>query len=206
MATPTYSDVISQINAYIVANGNNEITANVLNPILKIITDFTNNNIGNLEELTTSENNTVVEAINSIKIDFDNLVNNGVQLHTGFEDPNVTPPATYNYADFFMQLDSLDNSPMLLWQWNGFEWTSDDVVPTPEDIIGKISFGRILSPQQDFEIPIGKIAYIAYVNNAVWYPNDPSLASETNTFTQIDNVVSFKTIRPANNLIIIYYK
>lgn len=55
MATPTYSDVISQINTYIVANGNNEITANVLNPILKIMTNFTNNNIGDLDDLTTDE-------------------------------------------------------------------------------------------------------------------------------------------------------
>lgn len=124
MATPTYADVINQINTYIIANGNNEITANVLNPILQIITDFTNNNIGDLEDLTTSENETVVASINSLKTDFDNLSNNGVQLYTGYDDPNVTPPPVFNYADFFMQLDISDDSPIILWQFNGFEWVT----------------------------------------------------------------------------------
>lgn len=128
MATPTYADVINQINTYIIANGNNEITANVLNPILQIITDFTNNNIGDLNDLTTSANETVVASINSLKTDFDNLSNNGVQLYTGYDDPNVTPPPVFNYADFFMQLDSFDDSPVLLWQFNGFEWVTSMIV------------------------------------------------------------------------------
>lgn len=128
MATPTYADVINQINTYIIANGNNEITANVLNPILKIITDFTNNNIGDLNDLTTSENETVVSAINSLKTDFDNLSNNGVQLYTGYDDPNVTPPPVFNYADFYMQLDISDDSPVLLWQFNGFEWVTGMII------------------------------------------------------------------------------
>lgn len=128
MATPTYADVINQINTYIIANGNNEITANVLNPILQIITDFTNNNIGDLEDLTTSENETVVASINSLKTDFDNLTNNGVQLYTGYDDPNITPPPAFTYADFFMQLDISDDSPVLLWQFNGFEWVTGMIV------------------------------------------------------------------------------
>lgn len=128
MATPTYADVINQINTYIIANGNNEITANVLNPILQIITDFTNNNIGDLNDLTTSENETVVASINSLKTDFDNLTNNGVQLYTGYDDPNVTPPPVFTYADFFMQLDISDDSPVLLWQFNGFEWVTGMVI------------------------------------------------------------------------------
>lgn len=127
MATPTYAEVFAQINTYIVANGNNEITANVLNPILDAILDFANNNIGDLDTLTTDEKNSVVEAINSLKQNFDNLVNNGVQLYTGIADPNVTPPPTYNYADFYMQLD-IDSNPVYLWQWNGFEWTTSMVV------------------------------------------------------------------------------
>lgn len=122
MATPLYATVLAQINTYIVANGNNEITANVLNPVLKIMLDFANNNIGDLSTLTTDEKNSIVDAINSLKQNFDNLVNNGVQLHTGVPDPNDTPPTTYNYADFYMQLDSEDSTPVQLWQYNGFEW------------------------------------------------------------------------------------
>jgi len=143
MATPTYAEVFAQINTYIVANGNNEITANVLNPILDAILDFANNNIGDLDNLTTDEKNSVVEAINSLKQNFDDLVNNGVQLYTGIDDPNVTPPPTYNYADFYMQLD-IDSLPVKLWQWNGFIWTdaseepatSSDNVENNSDIPG----------------------------------------------------------------------
>lgn len=131
MATPTYAQVLTQINTYIVANGNNEITANVLNPILQIMTNFTNNNIGDLSTLTTDEKNSIVEAINSLKQNFDDLVNNGVQLYTGIDDPNTTPPPTYNYADFYMQLD-IDSLPVQLWQWNGFVWTDSSDEPATQ--------------------------------------------------------------------------
>jgi len=131
MATPLYATVLGQINTYIVANGNNEITANVLNPILALMLDFANNNIGDLDTLTTDEKNSVVEAINSLKQNFDDLVNNGVQLYTGIDDPNVTPPPTYNYADFYMQLD-IDSLPVKLWQWNGFVWTDASEEPATE--------------------------------------------------------------------------
>lgn len=123
MATPTYAQVISQINTFIVANGNNEITANVLNPILVLLTDFTNNTIGNLNDLTTDQKDTIVASINSLKNNFNNLTNNGVQLYTGMGDPNVTPPPTYKPADFFLQVDS-DELPVNLWQYNGFVWAS----------------------------------------------------------------------------------
>lgn len=131
MALPTYETALSQINTYIVANGNNEITANVLNPVLKSMLDFANNNIGDLDTLTTDEKNTIVEAINSLKENFDNLVNNGVQLYTGINNPNDTSPPTYNYADFYMQVD-IDSLPVKLWQWNGFVWTDASEEPATE--------------------------------------------------------------------------
>lgn len=131
MATPIYATVIGQINTYIVANGNNEITANVLNPILVLLADFANNNIGDLNTLTTDQKNSVVEAINSLKQNFDDLVNNGVQLYTGINDPNDVPPPTYKYADFYMQVD-IDSLPVKLWQWNGFIWTDASQEPQTE--------------------------------------------------------------------------
>lgn len=131
MATPTYATALSQINTYIVANGNNEITANVLNPVLKSMLDFANNNIGDLDTLTTDEKNTIVEAVNSLKENFDNLVNNGVQLYTGIDDPNDAPPPAYKYADFYMQVD-VDELPVKLWQWNGFIWTDSSQEPATE--------------------------------------------------------------------------
>lgn len=122
MATPSYATVINQINTFIVANGNNDITANVLNPILKIITGFANNHMGDLDNLTTDETDTLVDAINSLKQNINDIVGNSVQLHVGNANPNYEPPSTYNYGDFYMQLSPLDNEPIQLWQFNGFEW------------------------------------------------------------------------------------
>lgn len=122
MAAPSYSDVIDLINQFIITNGNNEITAAVLNPVLEFMTDFANNNMGDLSLLTTDLTNDLVSAINSLKQNFEDLSNNGVQLYTGVPNPNITPPATYNYADFYMQIDSIDSSPVQLWQWDGYNW------------------------------------------------------------------------------------
>lgn len=140
MATPTYAQVLTQINTYIVANGNNEITGPVLNAVLIFLIDFVNNNIGDLDTLTTDEKNSVVEAINSLKQNFDDLVNNGVQLYTGINDPNVTPPPTYNYADFYMQVD-IDSLPVKLWQWNGFVWTdaSEEPATNSDNVVNNSS-------------------------------------------------------------------
>jgi len=134
MPVPTYSEAVIQINSFIISNGNNEITANVLNPVLKVILDFANSSIGNLGLLTTSDTDTIVEAINSLKTDFDNLNNSGVQLLSGYDDPNVTPPVTYNYADFYMELDVTDDSPIQLWQWNGTAWTTYSSVYSKAEI------------------------------------------------------------------------
>ena len=139
MATPSYSHVIDQINTFIVANGNNEITANVLNPILELITDFANNHIGDLDNLTTDETDTLVDAINSLKQNINDIVGNSVQLHIGNANPNDVPPSTYNYGDFFMQLSPLDNEPIQLWQFNGFEWFAPDAVTSWGDIEGNIA-------------------------------------------------------------------
>lgn len=139
MATPSYSYVISQINTFIVANGNNEITANVLNPILELIIDFANNHMGDLDNLTTDETDTLVDAINSLKQNINDIVGNSVQLHVGNANPNDEPPLLYNYGDFYMQLSPLDNEPIQLWQFNGFEWFAPDAATSWGEIEGNIA-------------------------------------------------------------------
>lgn len=206
MATPLYATVLGQINTYIVANGNNEITANVLNPILALMLDFSNNNIGDLDTLTTDENNSVVEAINSLKQNFDDLVNNGVQLYTGVDDPNVTPPTTYNYADFYMQLD-IDSLPVKLWQWNGFVWTdaseepatSSDNVENNSDVPGAnvtealdyLLTATGLTEQIEFTATGGEISHDigtdALVKSWFW-DGSPQAKSQ---WTQVGSVLNF---------------
>lgn len=61
-----YDEVLALIQAEIVANGNNEITADVLRPILEAILQQPNDLIGDLDDLETSEVDNLVAAINSI--------------------------------------------------------------------------------------------------------------------------------------------
>jgi len=190
MATPTYAEVLTQINTYIVANGNNEITANVLNPVLSFILDFANNNIGDLSTLTTDETNSIVEAINSLKINFDDLLNNGVQLYTGYSDPNITPPLTYKYADFYMQLDSGDDSPVYLWQYNGIEWTTNMIVPIDS---GTQDFPLLAIPTTTFTLVPGRKPKKVYVNQARWFILSANNTTKNYTYTVVDNVVTLKS-------------
>jgi hypothetical protein len=129
MSIPTYAQVLQQINTYIVANGNNEITANILNPVLVMLADFSNNNIGDLNSLTTDQKNTIVDSINSLKQNFNDIINTGVQLYSGISDPNITPPNSYDYADFYMQVD-VDDLPVQLWQYDGISWVKSNSIDT----------------------------------------------------------------------------
>lgn len=62
----TYQEVLDLIQAEITANGNNEITGNVLRPILEAILLQPNELIGNIEDLQTNETSDLVSAINSL--------------------------------------------------------------------------------------------------------------------------------------------
>lgn len=157
----TFAQAITLINTYIVANANNEITANVLNPVLNAIASFANDTIGDKNTLTTSDKTTIVNAINSLKTDFGNLNNNGVKLVTGYDNPNETSPSSYNYGDFYMELDNSDN-PLELWQWNGINWVSYN------DTYSKAEIDEILSnyANQDLQSVLDK-GHSAVMNNGL---------------------------------------
>jgi hypothetical protein len=74
----------------------------------------------------------------------------------------------------------------------------------PASTVITLTFPRLTVAQQDFEIPLGKIAKQAFVNGAIWYLNDANLATEPNTFTQSGTTVTFKTTQPIGKLIVIY--
>jgi hypothetical protein len=114
----TYAQVKAFIDEWIVTNGNNEITALVLNPVLQNITDQINELTGALADLTTTDTSDLVAAINSIKSEIDNL--SGVQVYEGIADPNLTPPPSYNIADFYILTDG--DTVYGLFQYNGVSW------------------------------------------------------------------------------------
>jgi len=226
MATPTYATVISQINTYIVANGNNEITANVLNPILKVITDFANNTIGNLADLTTTDTDTIVGAINSLKLQFDNLNNNGVQLLTGYDNPNIIPPPVFNYADFYIELDIMDDTPIQLWQWSGSEWTTYSSVYSKAeiDLIVSNIYAAIAAPsvpiildgiigvtsgfavgQTTFTLPTGKKCINVSINDGKYSKTTANNTARLNRWSQAGDVVTIYKTTVLNNYIYIEF-
>src|SRR5690606_24040269 len=62
----SYASVLALIQAEIIANGNNEIAANVLRPILEDMLEQPNELVGVLADLNTSDITSIVNAINSI--------------------------------------------------------------------------------------------------------------------------------------------
>jgi hypothetical protein len=111
-------DAITNINAAIVANGNEEITADVLRPLLVELANAVETITGDPVNLTTSVKTNLVAAINSLKTITDGL--EGLVIKTGTTDPNVTtdfvPKLGYFYARY-------SGSTLLsFWQYNGYEW------------------------------------------------------------------------------------
>jgi hypothetical protein len=62
----TEAEIIALINLHIVANGNNEITANILRPILQAMLLQTNDKIGELTDLGTTDKTSIVNALNEV--------------------------------------------------------------------------------------------------------------------------------------------
>ena len=85
-------DVKNLIEAFIVANGVNAITADVLRPILIVMLTQPNDEIGDLTQLNTVTQTDIVSAINEIYNSILSITNDGIKLYQGDADPNVEPP------------------------------------------------------------------------------------------------------------------
>jgi hypothetical protein len=108
----TEAQVLALINLYIIANGNNEITANVLRPVLVAMLEQPNNKVGDLGSLATTDQSSIVAAINEIV----NSGSSGFDIHTGTADPNVTPPGSFGIGDWYVR------NGTSLYQNNGSSW------------------------------------------------------------------------------------
>lgn len=104
--------VLSLINLYIVANGNNDITADVLRPILQAILSQPNDKIGELTDLDTTDKDSIVNAINELV----SASGSTFEVHVGTADPNVTPPGSFSIGDWYVR------SGTSIYQYNGNTW------------------------------------------------------------------------------------
>lgn len=108
----TEAQVLALINQFIIANGNNEITADVLRPILVAILEQPNEKVGELGDLQTTDQSNIVNAINEIL----NSSVNQFQIYTGVDDPNTNPPASFSIGDWYIR------NGTSLYQYNGSTW------------------------------------------------------------------------------------
>lgn len=115
----TLAEVITLINSEIIPNNNNEITANVLRPILIEMLQQPNDLIGDLSTLTTSDNSNIVNAINELNDDLTQI--SGINIFQGVGDPNSNTPSGAVIADFYSELD-VSSSVVGLWIFDGLRW------------------------------------------------------------------------------------
>lgn len=108
----TEAQVLALINLYIISNGNNEITADVMRLILVAMLGQPNDKVGELGDLDTTDKTSIVNAINELK----NESGSGFIIHTGADDPNVTPPGSFAIGDWYVR------SGTSLYQYNGASW------------------------------------------------------------------------------------
>lgn len=119
--------VLALINTWIIANGNNEITADVLRPILVAILEQPNDKVGELGDLDTTDQSSIVNAINELV----NAASTNFTIHVGSDDPNDTPPGSFGIGDWYIR-DGIE-----LYQYNGNEWIllSDDAGETNLSVV-----------------------------------------------------------------------
>lgn len=106
------ADILALINTYIVSNGANEITADVMRPILIAMLEQPNDKVGELTDLDTTDKDSIVDAINELV----SSVGGGFEIHSGTADPNVTPPGSFSIGDWYIRNGSS------LYQYNGSTW------------------------------------------------------------------------------------
>lgn len=123
----TPSELITLINTEIATNGNQDITAEVLRPVLIAMVNQINGLVGDASGLP-SGSDTVIEAIN-------NVTGGGLTIHEGTANPNDTPPESYAQGDFYSQKES--GNVIAFWQYTGLLWA--EIISRREQKLRKVA-------------------------------------------------------------------
>lgn len=161
----TEDQIKAEINSQIVTNGNNEITAAILNPILIGMVDQINDKTGDLPNLATVDKSNLVNAINELA----NAESTRFDIYNGTDDPNVTPPATYGVGDWYIQNGDT------LYQYNGVEWVTIKNYDIPDTFT--IHYGgvdpNITPPSEPYDTGDWYVlggTYVYQYSNGIWVP------------------------------------
>lgn len=127
--------VLQLIRQWIVKNGNREITADVLRPILEAMVVQPNQIIGDPDNLGTQEKSSMVGALNEI---LDRAANGNIAVYTGSGTPEQTPPESFEVGDFYVQAGN--EGVLGFYQYNGFRWVSQSgKTPRPVELyLGRV--------------------------------------------------------------------
>lgn len=147
---PQVQQVIDNINQYIVENHNNEITANVLNPILIELANLFDI-VGDLSDLTTEDTSSIVNAINELVESISEIA--GINKFYGTTNPNQTPPVGYADGDLYFRTASFLGNPYTVYIYNGITWVE---IRDPQDLTNEIiqmATPELLSSPTRIKIP-----------------------------------------------------
>src|SRR5690625_3235953 len=98
----TYAQAIAYIQQWIIDNNNKEITASIMRDVLEKMLLYVRGEVGDARQL--QQGNDVVEAVNILFGMFNDLeVNFPIEVHTGTDNPNITPPASFQAPDFYIR-------------------------------------------------------------------------------------------------------
>lgn len=131
----TKQELIDLINNVIKQNGNDEITGQILNAVLLAMVGQSNDLIGDFNN-TTITGATIIDKINSLSGLIENA--SGIKLHSGPNDPNVTPPISYNVADFYAQ--TVGGVVIDLYQYNGVFWVNQQNVINDSNVSASTTY------------------------------------------------------------------
>lgn len=191
------ADVLALINTWIIANGNNEITADVLRPILVAMLEQPNDKVGELGDLDTVDQSSIVNAINELV----NASASGFTIHVGSDDPNTTPPGSFGIGDWYIR-DGIE-----LYQYNGNEWIllSDDAGETNLSMVRDATSVTIESDTgSDAVIPLGNGTLAGVSLNNFSNTEKSKLAnitdSENESFVYVSGTPNFTLSRTPNNV------
>lgn len=121
----TQAQVEALINSVVYTNANQEITAALMNPMLIAMLTQPNDAIGDLGDLDTTTQTNLVSAINEVFNIVDSYTTE-ITVHTGTNDPNVVPPASFQAPDIYKRVVAGD--VLGVWMYNGTSWIS--IIPT----------------------------------------------------------------------------
>lgn len=108
---------IDEIEDFIIANGTEDITADVLRPLLVGLGNAVKATTGDPSLLNTLSDN-LVDAVNEVRALAVNA--GGSKRFTGTADPNVTPPIGYALYDYYARYNG--GALISAYQYNGYNW------------------------------------------------------------------------------------